>query len=504
MKRAILILGMVGLLAALMALAYRPIGRWLAQRQVDRVVVKGPATEALFAKDPLAKQDAAAEAFLQAACGGDPELALAFVRAGYPVEVRNQKDLTPLHCAAALGNLELAEALLAAGADVAARTREHEVAAIHYAAWYRQWDMVRFLVGKGASIDQPSRIGPPILLTAHDGKIWRYGRLSPEVKQAKRPVATLAQGVKELQSLGAALDVAGAEGMTLLHWAAFYQDVPLMQLLVEKAGLAVDVKNERGQTPLQFALTNTAWEGANGPDSHVATVRWLVARGANVNTRDEEGASLAAVAVRNPQLLALLPDLDLNVADNQGHSIWSALGIGAVPFARTQASIGVPRMTNGGSGIGPLHVCIKDALQDCTEYFLQRGVSPNQVDHEGLTALHEALRATGGMGDVARNRPLIVKALLDAGADVNARTAKGQTPLMLAVGQPAEVVRMLIERRADVNAMSMESGQLLSVLDRFQKRGNAAGIDLLVKAGARTAAEKWDYPEKVGGPGARR
>jgi ankyrin repeat protein len=126
-------------------------------------------------------------------------------------------------------------------------------------------------------------------------------------------------------------------------------------------------------------------------------------------------------------------------------------------------------------------------------------VSPNQTDHEGLTALHEAIRSTGGSGNVVVNRPLIIKALLAAGADVNARTAKGLTPLMMAVGQSAEVVRMLIEHRADVNAMTMENGRLLSVLDRFQQRANADGIELLLKAGARTAAEKWDYPDKVGG-----
>jgi ankyrin repeat protein len=501
MKKRILIY--VLLLAALLGVAgaaYRPIDRWLAQRQVNQLLEEKPAVKELLASFPELRQEAASKFFLDAACGGDWKLAGTFLRAAYPASSRSKAGLTPLHCAAARGNLDFARDLVGAGADVKARTNELELTPIHYAVWYRQWELARYLASKGASINEASKIGPPAILAGNDGAVWRKDRLRPEVDQWKRPKASLAADVKELQSLGAALDASGPDGTTLLHWAARAQDVALMKLLVEKAGLSANMKNARGETPLLFALADASWEAVNGPGSHVATVTWLLGQGAEVKARDEDGASIALRAVKHPELLELLgPDLDLGVADNQGRSIWSALGTGAVAFARTQASIPIPRMADGKTGTGPLHVCVKDAALDCTEYFLQRGVSPNQTDHEGLTALHEAIRSTGGSGNVVVNRPLIIKALLAAGADVNARTAKGLTPLMMAVGQSAEVVRMLIEHRADVNAMTMENGRLLSVLDRFQQRANADGIELLLKAGARTAAEKWDYPDKVGG-----
>lgn len=503
MKKRILIYAL--LLAALLgvaAMAYRPIDRWRARGQVEQLLEKGPATKELFVKFPELRQQMADQTFLESACSGDWNVAGMFLRAGHPANARSQAGLTPLHCVVARGNLDFAKDLVGAGADVKARTTELELTPMHYAVWYRQWELARYLASKGASINEASKIGPPAILAGNDGAVWRTDRLRPEVDKWKRPKASLAADIKELQSLGAALDASGPNGTTLLHWAARVQDVPLMKLLVEKAGLSANAKNARGETPLLFALADAPWEALNGAGSHVATVTWLLGQGADVNARDEDGASVALRAVKHPELLELLgPDLDLGVADNQGRSIWSALGAGAVAFARTQASIPIPRMADGNTGFGPLHACVKDAALDCTEYFLQRGVSPNQSDQDGLTALHMALASSGGSGNVAMNRPLIVKALLAAGADVNARTAKGLTPLMMAVGQPAEVVRMLIEQRADVNAMTMERGRLLSVLDRFQQRANAEGIELLLKAGARTAAEKWDYPDKVaGGP----
>jgi ankyrin repeat protein len=497
MKRPIVkyVLYLACLVAAGSAL-YHYGGRWWAQRQVDQLLYKGPAMEEFFAKNPEFRQQTIEAAFIEAACENDDRLASAFLRAGYSPKSRNQEGVTPLHCAVAWGNLSLAKDLVGAGADIRARTAELELEPVHYAAWYRQWDLVRYLVGKGVSINEPSKIGAPAMVVANDGAIWRTDRLRPDVKNLKRPKASLAADVQELQSLAAALDTAAPDGTTLMHCAARAQDVALMDLLATRAGLSVTVRNQLGQTPLTFAFRDSAWEPVNGARSHVATVEWLVSHSADINARDEDGWSIALSAVLNSEFLALLPGLDLNVADDKGRSIWTSLGRGSLGFARSQGTIGAPLMTNGQPGTGPLHVYAKDASLNEIEYFLQRGVSPNQVDQDGLTPLHEVLRSSGGVGDVRRNRPLIVMALLGAGADVNARTAQGITPLMLAVDQPGEVVRILIEHRADVNAIAMENGKLLSVLDRFQRRANTEGIELLLKAGARTAAEKWDPPGK--------
>jgi ankyrin repeat protein len=54
------------------------------------------------------------------------------------------------------------------------------------------------------------------------------------------------------------------------------------------------------------------------------------------------------------------------------------------------------------------------------QQLLQRGVSARTADEYGVTPLHEAARI---------GRPAVVTVLLAAGADPNARTRAGETPM---------------------------------------------------------------------------
>ncbi len=85
-------------------------------------------------------------------------------------------------------------------------------------------------------------------------------------------------------------------------------------------------------------------------------------------------------------------------------------------------------------------------------------------------------------GDAAR-----VTALLDGGADVNARDENGMTALMHAVkGTHSDAIRVLIERGADVNARGRFLGYeaiLFAV-----KANDAEIVELLVKNGFNPAA----------------
>ena len=82
-----------------------------------------------------------------------------------------------------------------------------------------------------------------------------------------------------------------------------------------------------------------------------------------------------------------------------------------------------------------------------TETLLKAGAKPNVALPEGETVLMTAAR-TG--------RPEVVKALLKAGADLNAREHWfGETALMWAAAENhPEAVRVLVEAGADVNARS--------------------------------------------------
>jgi ankyrin repeat protein len=90
-------------------------------------------------------------------------------------------------------------------------------------------------------------------------------------------------------------------------------------------------------------------------------------------------------------------------------------------------------------------------------------------------SLNEAI-AAGDSGQVA--------VLLSAGAPVNTRNDLGRTPLLEAVwADRADLVRMLIERGADVTARHSDGGS--TPLDYAALRGNNNIASLLLRAGAR-------------------
>ena len=87
------------------------------------------------------------------------------------------------------------------------------------------------------------------------------------------------------------------------------------------------------------------------------------------------------------------------------------------------------------------------------------------------------------------DHPEIAAALIDKGADVNARDAAGTPALMLAVqqGQP-DLVKLLLDGGADVHATDRRGNTVLRYDANAERRGPALRPDireLLLKAGAR-------------------
>ncbi len=112
---------------------------------------------------------------------------------------------------------------------------------------------------------------------------------------------------------------------------------------------------------------------------------------------------------------------------------------------------------------------------------LQSGADVNEPQSDGMTALHWA---------ADRNDEGVAKLLLDAGADVTARTRIGEyTPLLVASRRGnAEVIRVLLEAGADVDLRTTTAGT--SALHFAAAAGRAQALELLIEAGAELDARE--------------
>jgi ankyrin repeat protein len=127
-----------------------------------------------------------------------------------------------------------------------------------------------------------------------------------------------------------------------------------------------------------------------------------------------------------------------------------------------------------------------DAVSADRWYDAVRGAGPHLeallIENPGAMNLRDRRGGvTPLMHAAALGSPDAVRRLLDAGADVNAKSAAGATALMWAAADPAKV-RLLVDRGADVKAVS-ESGRTALLLAAMSDQ-SAATVRLLLERGA--------------------
>ena len=301
----------------------------------------------------------------------------------------------------------------------------------------------------------------------------------------------------------------------LFYRAIRTNDMPLLKRAIAEGGL--DTPDERGRTPLMHA----AFIGS------VDAVRTLIEAGAKLNSADASGMTPLMFGVRDIEKVRLLlqRNADPNARTKQGQTalLIAARTSGSIEIIRALVAKGAdPAIAGPGGRTGLSFAAGADDIA-MVQFFLDRGLDVNssyQADKGGNTALMAAAaqlntpmvrlllksgadvnRATSKSGRV-KNGPLaldgltalmmavpygppeLVRALLDAHANPNARDVRGMTPLMLSVAsenQDPKVVKMLLAAGADPSIKSTDGE---TALDWARKYSNPATMSLL-NGGAR-------------------
>ncbi len=281
--------------------------------------------------------------------------------------------------------------------------------------------------------------------------------------------------VADLLRQGADPDAAQADGATALHWAAHWDNVEALERLLA-AGANVNAENALHATPLWVACA----------DRHTAVVERLLAAGADPNRALRSGETLlmrcastgAPAAVR--ALLAHGADVDAGEP---------ARGQTALMWAAANRNPAVTRvLLEHGAAVGAR----TRTVRQLRGVGLQSTTSPAGAtffDAGGFTALLFAARH----GDVESAR-----LLLDAGADVDAPAADGNSPLVLAaISGHGRLAEFLLDRGADPHA----AGAGYSALHAAVLRADPALVQALLAAGADpnarlskgTPVPRWTY-----------
>jgi ankyrin repeat protein len=213
-----------------------------------------------------------------------------------------------------------------------------------------------------------------------------------------------------------------------------------------KAGMPAGTRDEETHTALM-------WAAEAGRDTVVAL---LLAAGANPNDRIRRRQLIEIPFLSSPREHAGWTALVFAIRSGHGGIVRRLVGTGADVHAVDP---------EGGFGMADL-ACMENDLE-MVEILLARGAPVDHLDNMGRTALH--LAAQNG-------NPEMVRLLIDRKADVNVRShVRPETPRTLAAqGGQAEVVELLLAAGADPDAVDHFGRTALIYAENAGRRDMAA------------------------------
>ena len=453
------------------------IGLGLSAEAVAAMTPALPQVPATVVEAPPAWQetgsDSAGRRLIESVKARDTEAVRSFLLRGTDVNARAVVDgATALHWAAHRDDLEVADLLIAAGANVGA-TNRYGVAPLALACLNGNASMIETLLNAGADPNTTQPGGETALMTAA-----RTG---------------VVEAVQVLLARGADPNAReGSKAQTALMWAAAGNNADAVQALVE-AGAAV---HARSNTSLDLTRHEPGGKGFTAllfaaRAGRIESTRALLEAGANVNDTLSDGTSALVLATTSAQYDMGVFLLEQGADPDAAAQGWTALH----QLAWTR------RPNRGYNTVGPVARGAVDS-QTFARALLAHGADINALITKEASRIYTGRNNMNRIGAtpffMAAHRDDIeyMRFLAANGADPFRPNEDGTTPLMAAAGvglwfpgespgtpeEAAEAVEFCLELGADVTTVDANGDTALHGAAYWD---SPRAVDLLVAAGAR-------------------
>jgi ankyrin repeat protein len=329
---------------------------------------------------------------------------------------------------------------------------------------------------------------PATATKAHRSPVEDIQPAESDASAIRKTTAFLVEAAKsgDLEAVKAALESGvdpngPRDQLTALHWAVAQrisdgetiEPSPEIAKRLIEAGANVNAKDYLGQTPLEWAATHAPPE----------VVTMLIKAGADVNAESRYGTVL--MAARRVEIAKLLIEAGADVnAGKITSPLAKAAMQGDVPLIRLLIENGAK--VDDGPYYPPIHCACKP---DVAKVLLDAGADVNKRNAKGETALHLP-------NPHFTPNPATVQVLLEAGADITAKSQSGATPLHAAAQlAKTEIAQLLIASGADLDAKDQQGNTPLSLAraswmwargqQQVDSRPYEAAVQSLVDAGAK-------------------